>query len=182
MIDCLQCYQYCMEEEFYVVEFMQMLFLKMLEELVELIVLCGVEVEVFYWVLYKFGGDLWEVFEVDEDCFGLLMFDLLGYGVNVVINVFCLYMLINFYKKLCKDLVVWLVQVFNDFYCMLFVEYFLIGFYGIFDWCDCILIYVGVGVFMFVLIWGDEVIELDGSGVIMGCLLSVEYEICSIQL
>ncbi|MBO6729823.1 MAG: fused response regulator/phosphatase [Maricaulis sp.] len=182
MIDRLQRYQHRMEEELHAAESMQMSLLKTPEELAELTAPRGAEVEAFYRASHKLGGDLWEAFEVDEDRFGLLMFDLSGHGVNAAINAFRLHMLINSYKKLRKDPAAWLAQVSNDLYRMLPVEHFSTGFYGIFDRRDRTLTYAGAGAPTPVLIRGDEAIELDGSGVIMGCLPSAEYETRSIQL
>ena len=182
MIDRLQRYQHRMEEELHAAESMQMSLLKTPEQLAELTAPRGAEVEAFYRASHKLGGDLWEAFAVDENRFGLLMFDLSGHGVTAAINAFRLHMLVNSYKTLRTDPAAWLAQVSNDLYSMLPVEHFSTGFYGIFDRRDRSLTYAGAGAPTPVLIRGDEAIELDGSGVIMGCLPSSEYETRRIQL
>lgn len=175
MIDRLQRYQHRMEEELQTAEAMQMSLLKSPEELEALTQPKGAEVEAFYRASHKLGGDLWEAFEVDEDRFGLLMFDLSGHGVSAAINAFRLHMLVNSYKELRADPATWLAQVSADLYRMLPVQHFSTGFYGVFDRRDKTLTYAAAGAPTPVLIRDEEAIELDGSGVIMGCLPSAEY-------
>ena len=175
MIDRLQRYQTRMEEELQTAEAMQMSLLKSPEELKGLAAPKGAEIEAFYRASHKLGGDLWEAFEVDEDRFGLLMFDLSGHGVSAAINAFRLHMLVNSHKDLRADPARWLAQVSADLYRMLPVQHFSTGFYGIYDRRDRSLTYAGAGAPTPVLIRGNEARQLDGSGVIMGCLPSAEY-------
>lgn len=175
MIDRLQRYQTRMEEELQTAEAMQMSLLKSPEELKGLAAPKGAEIEAFYRASHKLGGDLWEAFEVDEDRFGLLMFDLSGHGVSAAINAFRLHMLVNSHKDLRGDPARWLAQVSADLYRMLPVQHFSTGFYGIYDRRDRSLTYAGAGAPTPVLIRGNEARQLDGSGVIMGCLPSAEY-------
>lgn len=175
MIDRLQRYQTRMEEELQTAEAMQMSLLKSPEELKGLAAPKGAEIEAFYRASHKLGGDLWDAFEVDEDRFGLLMFDLSGHGVSAAINAFRLHMLVNSHKDLRGDPARWLAQVSADLYRMLPVQHFSTGFYGIYDRRDRSLTYAGAGAPTPVLIRGNEARQLDGSGVIMGCLPSAEY-------
>ena len=175
LIDRLQRYQTRMEEELHTAEAMQMSLLKSPEELEGLAAPKGAEVEAFYRASHKLGGDLWEAFEVDEDRFGLLMFDLSGHGVSAALNAFRLHMLVNSHKDLRGDPARWLAQVSADLYRMLPVQHFSTGFYGIYDRRDRSLTYAGAGAPTPVLIRGNEALQLDGSGVIMGCLPSAEY-------
>ena len=176
LIDRLQRYQSRMEEELQAAEAMQMSLLKSEEELAELTGPRGAHVEAFYRASHKLGGDLWEAFEVDENRFGLLMFDLSGHGVTAAINAFRLHMLVHSYNKLRGDPAEWLSRVSGDLYQMLPVQHFSTGFYGIFDKRDRSLTYAAAGAPTPVLLRGDENIFLDGSGVIMGCIPNSNYE------
>lgn len=177
LIARLQRYQKRMEEELHSAEGMQMSLMKEGPEVDAITQPRQARMETFYRPSYKLGGDLWDVFEIDEHRFGVLMVDLSGHGVSAAINAFRLHMLAERSEADATDPGQWLARLSDELYEILPIEHFATAFYGVFDTRDLSLTFAGAGAPTPVLRRANGNVEhLDASGLIMGCRSNGHYE------
>ncbi|WP_300531139.1 fused response regulator/phosphatase [Maricaulis sp.] len=176
LIARLKRYQKRMDEELHTAEGMQMSLMKEAPEVDAITYPRQARMETFYRPSYKLGGDLWDVFEIDEHRFGVLMVDLSGHGVSAAINAFRLHMLAERSEADAGDPGAWLARLSDELYEILPIEHFATAFYGVFDKRDLSLTFAGAGAPTPVLRRHDGSVEhLDASGLIMGCRSGGQY-------
>lgn len=183
MVEHLQRYRKRMEDELKIAEAMQISLLPDAEETRAITESRNVALETYYRACNQLGGDLWTVFALDEDRFGVLVVDLSGHGVTAAINAFRLHVLIEARKSDRENPAVWLSGLSADLYDMLPVEHFATGFYGVFDRRTGQLSYAAAGAPSPIVHRADGRLEiLDGAGLIMGCTSEAVYAAHDLQL
>lgn len=177
MFDRLQRYRRRMEDELRVAQAMQLSLLASDADTAAIARPRGASVETFYQPSNTLGGDLWQVFPVDERRFAIFMVDLSGHGVSAAINAFRVHMLAAGLEAERADPAAWLGGLNRALAGILPVEHFATAFYGIVDPAGGRLDYAAAG-------WPDPLLlradggwaPLDGSGLILGCAAEARYE------
>ncbi|MBR9824524.1 MAG: fused response regulator/phosphatase [Alphaproteobacteria bacterium] len=183
LVESLRSYRRRMEDELKSAEAMQLSLMPEAPEIDRISEGRGARVEAFYRASNQLGGDLWTIFEIDEDRFGLLMVDLSGHGVSAAINAFRLHVLIEAHRLNRADPGTWLADLSKDLYEMLPIEHFATGFYCVFDRRTSCLTYATAGAPSPVIVKADGQTELlDASGLIMGVTSAVDYPNQQVQL
>jgi sigma-B regulation protein RsbU (phosphoserine phosphatase) len=177
LLASLRLYQSRMEGELRTAEAMQVSLMKTDEEVAAISEPRGAKISSHYQPSNKLGGDLWQIFPIDEDCFGLLMVDLSGHGVTAAINAFRLHMLIESLLDERRSPAKWLATLAERLYQLLPVEHFATGFYGVYDRRTRTMEYAsGAAPTALILRNDGRNEELDPSGMLMGVSDDVEYE------
>ncbi len=177
MLDRLQRYQRRMEEELRAAEAMQMSLLKPDEEVAAIARPRGAELWTFYQASNQLGGDLWQVFEIDEARFGIFMVDLSGHGVAAAINAFRVHMLADALRRNRSQPGAWLAAV-NESLCQILpVEHFATAFYAVIDPSAGQINYAVAGAPSPILLEASGGWHaLGGGGVILGCAPGARYD------
>jgi len=179
----LRQYQNRMEEELRTAEAMQISLLKTDEEALAITEPRGAKLVSHYQPSNKLGGDLWQIFPIDEDRFGLLEVDLSGHGVTAAINAFRLHMLIESLTENRGDPAKWLGDLASNLYKLLPVEHFATAFYAVYDKRTQILEFASGAAPAPIVLRQDGGHEaLDASGMLLGCADDTVYESRRVQL
>ncbi|WP_291844272.1 fused response regulator/phosphatase [Maricaulis sp.] len=183
MIDSLQTYQRRMEDELQAAESMQISLLKSDDQVAAIAEPRGAGLTTFYQASNQLGGDLWQVFEIDETRFGLFIVDLSGHGVAAAINAFRVHMLAEAMDRNREHPGKWLAFL-NDHLCQILpVEHFATAFYGVVDIASGRISYAAAGAPTPIILeaaggWST----LDGGGLILGCREGIAYDTYSADL
>jgi phosphoserine phosphatase RsbU/P len=177
MMNSLQRYRRRMEEELKAAEAMQISLLKSDEDVAAIARPRGADLWTFYQASNQLGGDLWQVFEIDETRFGILMIDLSGHGVAAAINAFRVHMLTDTLRHDRSEPGLWLAAVNDYLYQILPVEHFATAFYAVIDTASGHLHYAIAGAPPPILLEASGGWQaLGGSGLILGCAPGVSYD------
>lgn len=183
LIENLRRYQRRMEDELRTAEAMQFDLLRTGDEVVSIAGERGAAVQSHYQPSNRLGGDLWDIFPIDEHRFGVLMVDFSGHGVTAAINAFRLHMLI---EELVEDRdkpEEWLGRLSRRLYRILPIQQFATGFYAVYDRSKHRLDFAAAGAPEPVLLRTDGSIEvLDSSGLLLGCSDAAGYEARSVDM
>jgi sigma-B regulation protein RsbU (phosphoserine phosphatase) len=173
----LRQYQRRMEDELRTAEAMQVSLMKSDEDVATIAEPRGARIASHYQPSNQLGGDLWQIFPIDDDCFGLLMVDLSGHGVTAAINAFRLHMLIESLTDDRGNPAQWLATLAERLYQLLPVEHFATGFYGVYDRRNRSMVYAsGAAPTALVLRNDGRNEELDPSGLLLGVSDDVSYD------
>ncbi|WP_297730449.1 SpoIIE family protein phosphatase [uncultured Maricaulis sp.] len=183
MLDRLQRYQRRMDDELQAAEAMQISLLKSDEDVAAIASPRGADLWTFYKASNRLGGDLWQVFEIDETRFGLFMVDLSGHGVAAAINAFRVHMLTDALSRHRSRPARFLAAV-NNYLCqMLPVEHFATAFYGVVDPSVGKMDYAIAGAPAPIVLQASGGWQaLEGSGLILGCAPKTDYEAYEVDL
>lgn len=178
LMSSLQVYRQRMEEDLRVAQAMQHSLLMSAEQVDAIAGPRGARLSTFYQASNTLGGDLWQVFAVDETRFGIFMVDLSGHGVSAAINAFRVHMLVTGMTALADRPGVWMQALNRALVDMLPVEQFATGFYGLVDRAAGTLTYASAATppplhFRADGSWS----ALDGSGVLLGCNAAADYPV-----
>ncbi|MAC89077.1 PP2C family protein-serine/threonine phosphatase [Maricaulis sp.] len=177
MIDSLQRYRRRMQDELRAAEAMQVSLLKSDDEVAAIAGPRHARMTTFYKASNQLGGDLWQVFEIDETRFGIFMVDLSGHGVAAAINAFRVHMLAEDRTHDRTSPGDWLTSVNANLCQILPVEHFATAFYGVVDIARGRIEYAAAGAPPPILLDREGGWRLiDGSGVILGCSEGARYE------
>lgn len=178
MMSSLQVYRRRMEEDLRVAQAMQQSLLKPAGEIEAIVKPRRAGLSTFYRASNTLGGDLWQVFPVDETRFGLFMVDLSGHGVSAAINAFRVHMLAAGMSDLADQPGAWMEALNRALVDMLPVEQFATGFYGLVD--------VPGGVMQYAAAASPSPLHyradgswtaLDASGLLLGCDARAVYPV-----
>lgn len=183
LIRRLEAYRQRMQDELEAAQDMQMSLLASDADVSEIVVPRGASVETFYQPSNTLGGDLWQIFPVDETRFAVFMVDLSGHGVSAAINAFRVHMLAGGLGALRADPSAWMEALNRGLAEILPVEHFAAAFYGVIDPAAGRIDYAAAG-------WPEPVLlqadggwqALDGSGLILGCSSAACYEARSLTV
>lgn len=183
MIGRLQRYQDRMEDELRAAQSMQLALLPGPEDVAEILQPRGAAMTAFYRASHMLGGDLWQVFPVDETRFAVFMVDLSGHGVSAAINAFRVNMITAGLVQERADPARWLAALNRTLVPILPVEHFATAFYAVINAGAGEMRYAVAGAPPPLILRGDgRWEELSGRGLILGCLADAEYECFSAQL
>ncbi len=183
LMSSLQVYRQRMEEDLRVAQAMQHSLL-MPDEAVDAIAgTRRARLSTYYQASNTLGGDLWQVFPVDEDRFGLFMVDLSGHGVSSAINAFRVHTLAAGMTALADQPDAWMQALNRALVDMLPVEQFATGFYGLVDVPGRQMSYAAAATPAPLRIRPDgSWVALDGSGVLLGCNGAADYPVRTCEL
>ena len=172
-----------LDDELQAAEAMQISLLKSDEDVAAIASPRGADLWTFYKASNRLGGDLWQVFEIDETRFGLFMVDLSGHGVAAAINAFRVHMLTDALSRHRSRPASFLAAV-NDYLCqMLPVEHFATAFYGVVDPSVGKMDYAIAGAPAPIVLQASGGWQaLEGSGLILGCAPKTDYEAYEVDL
>ena len=183
MIARLQRYQDRMEDELRAAQSMQLDLLPDAGDIDAIVRPRGASLTAFYRASHMLGGDLWQVFPVDETRFGVFMVDLSGHGVSAAINAFRVHMIAGSLSAERRDPAQWLAALNRRLVPILPVEHFATAFYAVIDPAAGRLHYAAAGAPPPLLLHEDGGWEtLDGGGLILGCLADAAYQTYAIDL
>jgi sigma-B regulation protein RsbU (phosphoserine phosphatase) len=172
-----------MEDELRAAQSMQLALLPGPEDVAAILHPRGAAMTAFYRASHMLGGDLWQVFPVDETRFGVFMVDLSGHGVSAAINAFRVNMITAGLVRERADPDRWLTALNRALVPILPVEHFATAFYAVIDPAAGEMRYAVAGAPPPLILRGDgHWDELSGRGLILGCLADAEYECFSAQL
>lgn len=177
MIGRLQTYQRRMEEDLGVAQAMQHSLLMSDAEVATIVGPRGCDMQTRYQASNTLGGDLWQIFPVDETRFGLFMVDLSGHGVTAAINAFRVHMLAAEQIEERRDPSAWMERLNESLVRILPVEHFATGFYALIDPALGCLDYVSAGAPPPLLVNAHGKVRwLDQHGTLLGCRSGVGFE------
>lgn len=183
MMGRLQRYQDRMEEELRAAQAMQLALMASPEEVDAIVRPRGAWLTSCYRASHMLGGDLWQVFPVDEARFGVLMVDLSGHGVSAAINAFRVHLIADGLRESRADPARWLSMLNRELVPILPVDHFATAFYAVFDPREGGMRYAAAGTPPPLVLRSDgRWEELGGRGLILGCLAAAEYETHAVQL
>ena len=183
MVDSLQRYRRRMQEELKAAAAMQRSLLTPPHAVDAIAVPRGAAISSMYRASNQLGGDLWQVFEVDEARLGIFMIDLSGHGVASAINAFRVNMIVPTLEAHRADPALWLETLNRELHDMLPVEHFATAFYGVLDGGSGRLDYAAAASPAPILLRsGGEWNALEGDGIILGCLEDAAYETRTVSL
>ncbi|MEA1941201.1 MAG: fused response regulator/phosphatase [Pseudomonadota bacterium] len=183
MIHRLQRYQDRMEDELRAAQSMQLDLLPGPADIDAIVRPRGGSLTAFYRASHMLGGDLWQVFPVDETRFGIFMVDLSGHGVSAAINAFRVHMITAGLSAERHDPAQWLAALNRRLAPILPVEHFATAFYAVIDPGAGRLHYAAAGAPPPLLLRADGSWEaLCGGGLILGCLADAAYETHAMDL
>ena len=178
LMSSLQIYRQRMEEDLRVAQAMQNSLLMPADGVDAIAAPRGARLSTFYQASNTLGGDLWQVFPVDETRFGLFMVDLSGHGVSSAINAFRVHMLAAGMSALAGRPDAWMKALNSALVEMLPVEQFATAFYGLVDVPAGEVRYAAAATPSPLRIRPDgSWTPLDGSGVLLGCNAGAEYPV-----
>ena len=183
LVKQLQRYQTRMETELKTAEQMQLALLKTGEEAQSIAEPYGLDIESFYQASNQLGGDLWDVFEVDENRLGLILVDLSGHGVSSAINAFRVHLLLRQLKDLAGEPAAFMAALNDKLSEILPVQQFATVFYCVWDRTNQTLRMSSAGApYPVVLSSGGAARQLQVGGQIAGCKPGVVFEEQSVDL
>jgi sigma-B regulation protein RsbU (phosphoserine phosphatase) len=178
LMDSLQRYRRRMEEELLAAQAMQQSLLMADDDVGAIVIPRGATMQTYHKTSNVLGGDLWQVFPVDEHRFGIFMIDLSGHGVSAAINAFRVHMLAGGMMTLRADPAGWLEALNLSLFQILPVEHFATAFYGVVEPRQGRLDYAAAGSPSPILLRdGGGWEALDGGGLILGCSQSARYPV-----
>lgn len=181
MVRRLRRYQERMEEELQAAESMQISLLMPDDEVAVIASPRGARVTTYYQASNQLGGDLWQIFPIDDDRFGIFLVDLSGHGVAAAINAFRVHMVADALQENRDAPRKWLASVNKHLFQMLPVEHFATAFYGVVDIAAGRITYASAGAPPPLHLKADgSWAELHGDGLILGVSRDAEYpDVCA---
>jgi sigma-B regulation protein RsbU (phosphoserine phosphatase) len=179
----LRRYQRRMEDELRTAEAMQLDLLRSDQEVDMIAGSRGVSIQSHYQASNRLGGDLWDIFPIDEDCFALFLVDFSGHGVTAAINAFRLHMLVDATVETRRSPADWLAHIGSNLYRILPVQHFATAFYGVYDRRTRRLEFATAASPEAVVLkanGGGEILPTDGM--LLGCSDTATYETRSVEL
>ena len=162
---------------------MQLALLKTQEEAQVVAAPYGLDLESFHQASNQLGGDLWDVFEIDDDRLGILVIDLSGHGVASAINAFRVHLLLRQLQDLTGEPASFLAALNDKLADILPVEQFATVFYGVWSRSEQTLRMVSAGAPHPILLpAGQAGSRVDVGGQIAGCKTGVGFEPASVKL
>jgi sigma-B regulation protein RsbU (phosphoserine phosphatase) len=123
----------------------------------------------------ELGGDLWSVFEIDQDRIGILIVDFAGHGITAAINTFRLHTLFERLPAGDQDPAVWLGQLNAALKEVLPTGQFATACYCVLDRRTNLLSFAGAGAPNPILGVGGRLSLLDSSGLLLGISRQARY-------
>lgn len=183
LVKQLQRYQTRMETELKTAEQMQLALLKSSDEAQAIAGPYGLEIESVYQASNQLGGDLWDVFEIDEDRMGLILVDLSGHGVSSAINAFRVHLLLRQLKDLAAEPGAFAAALNDRLSDILPVQQFATVFYGVWDRTAKTMRMASAGApYPVLLPSGGTAHQLEVGGQIAGCKPGVAFDEQTIEL
>jgi len=130
----------------------------------------------------ELGGDLWSVFELDEDRVGFLIVDFAGHGITAAINTFRLHTLIERIPARGRDPAEWLTQLNGTLKDVLPTGQFATAFYCVLDKRSNVLSYAGAGAPNPIVGGAEGLTLLDSSGLLLGISRHANYRTRQVTL
>lgn len=183
LIDSLETYHRRMQDELGMAESMQLELLPTSESVDRIVRERACRLQSYYKASNSLGGDLWQIFPVDEDRFSLFMLDLSGHGVSAAINAFRVHMIASEQVECRDDPSAWLEALNRRLCDILHVGHFATAFYGVFDRTASRMDYAASAAPQPVLVRGDGQVDvLESAGLLLGCSSVATYERRSVTL
>jgi sigma-B regulation protein RsbU (phosphoserine phosphatase) len=183
LVDDLQRYQNRMEEELRAAQSMQLALLPGPSDIDAIVRPRGARLTPFYRASHMLGGDLWQVFPVDETRFGVFMVDLSGHGVSAAINAFRVQMITGGMAAERGDPGQWMARLNRTLVPILPVEHFATAVYAVIDPAAGRLSYAVAGAPPPLILHDDGGwTELPGRGLVLGCRAEEMYETYRLDL
>lgn len=177
MMDQLRRYQSRMEAELRTAEQMQLALLKSPEDASALTAPYQVSLESFYQASNQLGGDLWDVFTIDDDRLGLLLVDLSGHGVSSAINAFRLHLITRQIREFAAEPANYLAALNDRLTDILPVQQFATVLYGVWNKSDRSFRVASAGApYPVHLKSGGQASMFEVGGAIAGCQAGLTFE------
>lgn len=135
----------------------------------------GLRIDSHFETSSELGGDLWNVFEIDERHIGFLMADFAGHGITAAINTFRLHTLIDRFAVAWLNPAQWLTNLNNALKDVLSTGQFATAFYGVLDTGTNALTYASAGAPNPVLGTEGDLGLIDSAGLLLGVSRKARY-------